>query len=178
MIGEILLQPDLRFNYASTYAKDKSPKRGLRRFGPYDLEHLQKDVIKCIIFYPNGREDVKEVLIKGLIDGEGYFDGFRSLFRVPIEFIDELSYSEDDFETLIEDVISKHHNIDLVYFLLERRKLEIYKRSKFLLVSSGIPSQMICIKYFIKYSRASIYLGKYSISKLCKNWRHSLDNIN
>lgn len=145
MIGEVLPQPDLRFNYASTYAKDKSPKRGLRRFGPYDLEHLQKDTIRCIVFYPNGKEHIKEILIEGLVNGEGHFDGFEGLFKIPIEFIDEFPYSEKEFEILIKNVIAEHHDIDLVYFLLEKRKPEIYKKSKLLLISSGVPNQMICV---------------------------------
>lgn len=168
MIGEILQPPDLRFNYASTYARDKSPKRGLRRFGPYDLEHLQKDVIKCIVFYPSGKENVKEILIKGLISGEGYFNGFESLFRIPIKFIDEFSYSENDFEILIKNVIAEYHDIDLVYFLLEKRKPEIYRKSKFLFISSGIPSQMICIDTLLNIQGLQFILENIALASYAK----------
>ena len=146
MIGEILPQPELRFNYASTYARDKSPRRGLKRFGPYDLEHLQKNAIRCIVCYPEGREYAKELLIENLINGVGHFNGFRSLFKIPIKFVNEYSYSENNFENLIESIIAKHSDIDLVYFLLEKGKQKIYRNSKFLFTSSGIPSQMVCVE--------------------------------
>ena len=145
MIGEILPQPYLRFNYASTYARDRSPKRGLKRFGPYDLDRLQKNVIKNVIFYPEGREYVSNILIEGLTKGESYFEGFERLFRIPIKFVDLFSYNENNFEILIENVMAQYNNIDLVYFLLEKGKTEIYRKSKYLFISSGIPSQMICI---------------------------------
>lgn len=166
--GEILPQPDLRFDYSSTYAKDKSSKRGLLKFGPYDLEHFPKDRIKCVIFYPEGKESTKEILINGLIDGEGYFNGFKSLFKIPIEVIDELPYSESNFEILIKDTIASHPNIDLTYFLLKKNRPEIYKKAKLLLISSSIPSQMICVDTLLKTQGLQFILENIALASYAK----------
>jgi len=165
MLGELLPRPELRFDYSSTYARDKLPKRGLYRFGPYDSELLRKDEVKCVVFYPNGRGDVKEILIRGLTEGEGKFNGFESMFKISLEFTDEIAYSEENVSILLQQVATK--DLDFVYFILERNKPELYRKSKLTLLMSSIPSQMISVntlknKQGLQYILENIALATYA----------------
>ncbi len=144
MLGEILTQPELRFDYSSTYAKDVFSKRGLYRFGPYDSELLGKDVVKCALLYPSEYKDIiQDTVVRGLIEGEGRFGGFESLFKIPIEFVEDIAYSEEDVDILLQQVVAK--DLDFVFFILEKNKPWLYKKSKLTFLTNSIPSQMISV---------------------------------
>ena len=117
LYGEILPEPKLRFDYSSEAAEDTFSKRGLERYGPYDSILLGKDKIKCIVLFPNHLSKEKKNLIDGLIKGEGTFKGFKNLFKIPLEFFEEVPFSSDtEIDILLDHIISK--NPDLVYILL------------------------------------------------------------
>jgi len=165
LYGEILRQPELRFDYSSTYAKDRYPKRGLLRFGPYDSEWFGKDKIKAIVMYPNGQEREKEILIDGLIKGEGSFRGFRSFFKVPLKVIDAVMFSDiRDVELLIDQISAQEP--DIVYVLLQERGSYVYKIAKSKLLANAIPSQMVTIESLNKtgrqYTLENIALASYA----------------
>lgn len=144
LYGEILKEPKLRFDYSSNFSIDMYPKRGLKTFGPYDSKLFPKEKINCVLLYPHHLENVKEILKEGLQKGDGSFLGFKSLFKIQLEFIEELKFSEVDVShtNIIIDSLSTE-NIDLGYVLLQRRNAEIYKIIKNRLLANGIPSQMI-----------------------------------
>ncbi len=165
LYGEILRQPELRFDYSSTYAKERYSKRGLLRFGPYDSEWFGKDKIKAIVIYPDGQEREKEILIDGLIKGEGSFRGFRSFFKVPLKVIDTVKFSDvRDVELMIGQISAQEP--DIVYVLLQERGSEVYKIAKSKLLANGIPSQMVTIESLNKtgrqYTLENIALASYA----------------
>ena len=142
LYGEILPEPKLRFDYSSEAAEDTFSKRGLERYGPYDSILLGKDKIKCIVLFPNHLSKEKKNLIDGLIKGEGTFKGFKNLFKIPLEFFEEVPFSSDtEIDILLDHIISK--NPDLVYILLNSKIQNLYKKVKLKLLANGIPSQMI-----------------------------------
>jgi len=146
LYGEILRPPSLRFNYSSTYATDFSPKRGLIKFGPYDSNLFPKDKIKAIVLYLKNHELEKEIFWNGVTRGEGTFRGFRSLFRVPLELMEEINYEENDIrnlELLLNEITTR--NPDIIFMLLSGKNSNIYHLAKARFLANGIPSQMITI---------------------------------
>lgn len=166
MLGEMLTPPELRFDYSSTYAKDTLPKRGLYKFGPYDSELLGKDEVKCALFYPVGYEDAKETLLRGLTEGEGKFGGFESMFKIPLEFTDIVVYSEEDVDILLQQAAAK--DLDFVYFILERNRFGLYKKSKLMLLTNSIPSQMISVGTLINRQGLQFILENVALATYAK----------
>ncbi|GIU68807.1 MAG: hypothetical protein KatS3mg002_0043 [Candidatus Woesearchaeota archaeon] len=140
LYGEILEGPKLRFGYSSNSELDTYSKRGLSRYGPYDSNLLRKDKVKCILLYPEQLVMEKQTLIDGLTKGEGTFKGFNDFFKIPLEFIEEISFSSD-IKVILESIYQK--NPDIVYILLNGRDSNIYSEAKSNLLANGIPSQMV-----------------------------------
>ncbi len=142
LYGEILKTPNLRFDYSSTYAEDTFSKRGLSRYGPYDSSLLEKDIIKCVIFYQHNLSHHKRILLNGLISGEEGFKGFESFFKVRLEFIEEIQfYTDREVDTLLNSIISK--GPDIVYVLLDEQSRNLYPKIKLKLLANGIPNQVV-----------------------------------
>jgi len=166
MLCEKLPPPELRFNYSSTYARDILPKRGLYKFGPYDLELSNKDKIGCVVFYPVGCEDAKNVLVRGLTEGEDKFSGFEGMFKLPLEIIDAIAYSEEDVEILLQQISAQ--SVEIVYFILEKNRPELYRKSKLILLMSGVPSQMISVNTLRNQQGLQFVLENVSLSTYAK----------
>jgi len=148
LYGEILTEPKLRFDYSSTFAEGSpsKSKRCLLTFGPYDSNLFGKSKINCVLIYPTGSEKYTQILIDGLIKGEGGFRGFQSFFKVPLNFLQETAVETDikNFTRVLESVTST--NPDIVFVLLEKRKTNLYGQAKAILLANGIPSQMVTIE--------------------------------
>lgn len=144
LYGEILKQPELRFDYSSTYAKEIYPKRGLIRYGPYDSALFSQDRIRCIMLFPEGCEKEAYLLKEGLTKGEGDFGGFKSLFKIPLEFEEDASFNAQDVKLQVDIITSK--SPDIVYVLLRENHSKLYKEIKLRLLLNGVPSQMITIE--------------------------------
>lgn len=145
LYGGFLEEPKLRFDYSSTHAEDTYSKRGLSRHGPYDSNLFGKDKIKCIVLFPNNSHREKQILIDGLTKGEGTFNGFKSFFKIPLEFISEISFSSvNNINLLLEKIPSK--DPDIVYVILPSACSDLYKQIKTKMLANGISSQMVKIE--------------------------------
>lgn len=145
LYGELLEQPQLRFNYSSPGAIEASPRKGLHRHGPYDSDLFGKDEVQAVVLFPQGRARQKDLLIAGLRDGEDYFRGFKDLFKVPLAFEDDDGIPFKTIEELTREVnnlASRSNPPDLVYVILPSRQSVLYVRAKSRLLANGIPSQM------------------------------------
>ncbi len=143
LYGEILSEPILRFDFSSISAEDTYSKRGLIRYGPYDSNISRKDEVKSIVLFPDGFQMEEQILIDGLINGEGKFGGFKSFFKIPLKFVEEISFRPDNVKYLLSRISGQ--NPDIVHVLLPKSNTNIYHEIKLKLLANGIPSQMITI---------------------------------
>ena len=98
--GEILKPPQLRFNYSSVYAVSSNPRQGLKQFGPYDSQLFNKASIECGVIYPSALQNVKRLLVDGLVNGEGSYIGFKKFFGIPLSFRDERAIGVENVEEI------------------------------------------------------------------------------
>lgn len=143
-IGEMLRPPELRFNPSSVQAKCHNAFRGLLLYGPYDSQRLGKSSINAALIYPAHLSDARKVVVEGLIQGCGTFQGVQSLFRIPIEFIGERRAEKEDEEVIrreIQAVLGEKP--DIVILLTSNRNQRLYAMAKAELLGNGVPSQVI-----------------------------------
>jgi len=156
LYGEILKPPSLRFSHSEKGVTEQLPKKGLYRYGPYDANLLRQDEIKCIVLYPANCSTEKEIFCNGLLRGEGKYEGFRSLFRLPLRFMDEKQFSsQGDIPGILRDIVNKE--TDIVCVLLDGQNLNLYGKIKQELLGNGIPSQVITIEK-LRDSRSRQYI--------------------
>jgi len=145
LYGKILEAPLLRFDYSEKSAVKEMPKKGLYIYGPYDSNLLGKDEIKCAVIYPTGKNNEKNDFCNCIINGERNFKGFRRLFKIALNFVEEREFSpERNISSFFKDIFKEH--IDIVYVLLERQNLNLYRIIKQELLGNGIPNQVIAIE--------------------------------
>jgi argonaute-like protein implicated in RNA metabolism and viral defense len=143
LYGSIISNPYLRFNYSSTYAKESNPRRGLKRFGPYDSNIFNKSEINAGLIYLKSSKN-KKSLTDGLVKGEGYFEGFHKFFRIPLVFKEERSIinaTGKEIKGAIENLLNQ--DLDIVFIIEETIKTPLYKICKTILLANGIPSQVV-----------------------------------
>ncbi len=168
LYGEILDQPKLKFDYSSNSATDTFAKRGLYKHGPYDSSLFDKDKIKCVVLYKDGLDKEKQILKEGLLNGEDSFRGFKSLFRRPLDFIEEMPFLVDEkIDILIENLCSKKQDVDMFYILLDEKSINLYSKIKSQFLTNGFPSQVIRAERLIKsegrqYTFENISLATYA----------------
>jgi hypothetical protein len=145
LTGELLPQPRLRFNASSSQAQHHNARQGLRLYGPYDAQRLAKDRVRCALLYPKQLTKLKDLVVGGLTNGNSQFTGFKRLFRIPIEFIDEKPLTNEnpsDVEQAVRRMFSDHRP-DLFVLITTNRNEVLYRSTKALLLGNGIPSQVI-----------------------------------
>jgi len=144
LMGEKLPIPKLRFHPSSLQAQHEDARQGLRRYGPYDALSLGKEKIRCTLIYPQSLAKEKQTLVSGLLSGRDSFLGFQSLFRIPIDFVEKPTPSEEaeGFRQAIEAAL-RRDGPDLVMMIMRDRDQQIYTMAKSLLLGNGIPSQMV-----------------------------------
>lgn len=134
--------PPLRFSLSSWSAQHEDARQGLRRYGPYDAQHLGLDRVRCVLVYPRELLDEHNILVSGLTNGNGAFAGFQSLFRIPLEFVAERPLDiEAPRETITTVLVND--NPDLVLVIMPTKNLTLYAEVKSLLLGNGIPSQVV-----------------------------------
>lgn len=143
--GEYLQTPQLRFNASSLQAQHSNARQGLKIYGPYDAQRIAKDRIRCAIIYPNNLSQVKTTLVSGLTNGHGQFGGFKSLFRIPLEFVQEKAISAESVDVIKETVSSilRDHHPDIFVLITSERNEALYQSAKGILLGNGLPSQII-----------------------------------
>jgi hypothetical protein len=143
--GEQLQPPKLRFNPSSLQASHYNPRQGLKQYGPYDEQSLGKESVRCTLIYPEQLEIQKQILVSGLTNGNGAFDGFQSLFRIPLEFVAHRSAAEENEKEIEQEIKTalNNDNPDLVIVMMSRRNEQIYRKVKSFLLGNGIPSQVV-----------------------------------
>jgi argonaute-like protein implicated in RNA metabolism and viral defense len=143
--GETLQPPKLRFNASSPQAQHDNARQGLRRYGPYDAQRLAKDRVQCAIIYPRSLSHVKNTIVDGLVKGNGQFAGFRSLFRIPLEFAWERAIETESEGTVKEAVtaINRDHRPDICVLVTSDRNETLYSSAKAILLGIGIPNQVV-----------------------------------
>jgi len=143
-IGERLTLPNLRFNPSSPAASHPNARQGIRMYGPYDLQRLGKDKISAALIYPNSLTSASQIVQQGLIQGNGVFRGFQSMFRIPIEFIAKrcaTQETENDLRRELQAISGEKP--DIVIFLTSTRNQHLYSAIKAESLGNGIPSQVI-----------------------------------
>lgn len=143
--GETLQAPQLRFNASSLQAQHRNARQGLRLYGPYDAQRLAIDRVRCAIIYPSSLSQVKSTIVDGLVNGSGQFSGFRSLFRIPLEFVQEKAIRTESEDAVREVVtaILRDHRPDIFVLVTSDRNETLYSSAKAILLGNGIPSQVI-----------------------------------
>jgi len=167
LYGKILKEPKLRFDYSSTYAEDTYSKRGLIRNGPYDSNLFGKDEIKCFVLFPKNAQREKLILTDGITKGEGSFRGFKDLFKVPLEFVEENTFSLSSNNNHIFNQISSK-GPDIVYVLLPNRHSVLYRQIKSKLLANGIPSQMITLEKLKNFKGRQYILENIALASYAK----------
>jgi hypothetical protein len=143
-IGERLTVPNLRFNPSSPAASHPKARKGLQTYGPYDSQRLGKNKISVALIYPNSLKSASQIVRQGLIQGNGAFRGFQSMFRIPIEFIAErcaTNETENDFRRELQAILNERP--DIVVFLTSATNQNLYSAAKAESLGNGIPSQVI-----------------------------------
>ena len=144
-IGERLTVPNLRFNPSSIAASHPNARQGLRTYGPYDSQRLGKDKISAALIYPCSLKSVSQIVQQGLIQGNGSFRGFQSLFRIPIDFIAARcakNETENDFRRELRAVLEEDRP-DIIVLLTFKRNQNLYSAIKAESLGNGIPSQVL-----------------------------------
>jgi argonaute-like protein implicated in RNA metabolism and viral defense len=145
LTGEQLNLPPLRFNPSSLQARHQDARKGLKIYGPYDAQRLNKESVRCTLIYPDHLQDEEQTLISGLTGGYGPFSGFRSLFRLQLDFVSQrkiINERVSDIEQAIDDAL-QNDKPDLVIVILTTRDEKIYAQIKSSLLGNGIPSQVV-----------------------------------
>lgn len=143
--GERLPLPALRFNASSLHASHSNPRQGLKLYGPYDSQRLGKEKIGAAVVYPTQLWSVVRVVKDGLLNGNGAFAGFQSLFRIPIAFVTERCAKSEDEENIRRELrhLLTDQKPDIVVLLTSQRNQNLYSLAKAELLGNGIPSQVI-----------------------------------
>lgn len=145
LTGQILQPVKLRFNSSSNYAKEFSPMKGIKTFGPYDANLLQFGTIRCGVIYPKTLSRAKDSLVDGLMKGDGnVFPGFETWFKVEIKLEYERPLANTDPPTYIQaasDLVSKQ--CDLAFVLTPQQNKPVYGACKGTLLGNGIPCQFV-----------------------------------
>jgi len=142
LLGERLKVPPLRFNPSSLQAQCQDARRGLKTYGPYDASRLGKENVRCTLIYLPSLQCEKQKLVDGLINGNGAFSGFKSLFRIPLEFVVEREIRPGRVGDVIKDTI-RNDEPDIVIAITPSGDEKIYTDIKALLLAHGIPSQVV-----------------------------------
>lgn len=139
--GEILSPPKLRFSYALRSRIDDNPFRGIRRYGPYDGGQLPISRVNCGIIFPSRYSDVKETIKTGMLEGEGFFKGFKSLFRIPLDFTFEREYANSlELRRALRNI---PRDCDFVFVILPQYNVDEYSFVKKELLLNGILNQIV-----------------------------------
>lgn len=143
-VGERLQPSALRFNPSSITARHLNPRQGMKIYGPYDSGTLGKDQIVCAVVYAVGLQKAKGVLINGLVNGNGQFTGFQSLFRIPLSICSERALAAETPAEVQRTIQSLPvGDLDLVLVLASSRNEPLYSTVKGILLGSGVPSQVV-----------------------------------
>lgn len=148
LTGELLQQPRLRFSASSHQAQHHNARQGLRLHGPYDAQRLAKDRVRCAIIYPNHLSQVKDIVVSGLTNGNGQFGGFRSLFRIPLEFTQQRTISSENADEVqkVVTTILIDQRPDIFVIITSNSNEALYRSTKAILLGNGIPSQVIRVE--------------------------------
>jgi hypothetical protein len=145
LTGQQLELPALRFNPSSPQARHQNARQGLRTYGPYDAQRLAKDTVRCTLVYPAELSAERRTLSSGLTQGNGVFEGFSSLFRIPLSFVAERTLPNEP-DSAIESAMRtalREDKPDLVLVITSARNERIYTKVKSFLLGNGVPSQVV-----------------------------------
>jgi hypothetical protein len=141
LTGEYLQEPKLRFNASSLQAQHHNARQGLRLYGPYDAQRLAKDRVQCAIIFPGDLSQLKDIVVSGLVNGNGQFAGFRALFRIPLEFTHQRaigSESPDKVQNAVTTIL-RDGRPDIFMIITSDRNEVLYSSTKAILLGNGIP---------------------------------------
>ena len=167
LYGRKMKTPLLRFNFSLTSAIDSYSKKGLSKYGPFDQTLIKFKSIRCIVLYIEDKETEKEIFKECLVEGEQYFKGFESLFKVPIDFIDFIPAKNNlkDFNYQLEKIAAI--NPDFVYIILPSNS-PFYIRCKSVLLGNGIPNQVLISDKLAKPYGRQYYFENVSLATYAK----------
>ncbi len=171
LFGKILPEVQLRFNSASKYATDPSPRSGIRRFGPYDSGLFSQSQITCGLIYAPNLKAQRDALVNGLLNGEGSnFPGFTPWFRVRMNFdaTAEKQVNEDEraLRQAANDLAAR--NCDIVFVIVAQRNDKAYRVCKSTLLSNGVPCQFATASKLQNPAQRPWILGNIALATYAK----------
>lgn len=146
LFANLLPPVQLRFNNISKFSTDTNPRNGIKRFGPYDASLFMQSQIRCGIIYPASIKSCRDLLVNGLVKGEGSnFPGFSPWFKARLIFDPTLEKPVSEDPRSIRQAVSElaTRNCDLVYIVITARNGNVYQVCKSTLLCNGIPCQVV-----------------------------------
>ncbi len=171
LFANLLPPVQLRFNNMSKFATDLSPRNGIKRFGPYDSSLFDQSQIRCGLIYPPLLKNQRDLLINGLLTGEGNnFPGFSTWFKASLIFDTSLDKSVAEnhrsFRIAASELASM--NCDLVFVIVTGRDENIYQICKSTLLCNGIPCQVVTAPKLQNPSQRPWILGNIALASYAK----------
>ncbi len=173
VFGQVLPPVQLRFNSASKFATDYSPCNGIRRFGPYDSSLFQTRQIRYGVIYFMGLGPQRLALVNGLTAGDGVnFPGFAPWFRVQLVFDQQSdkcvmeSEGERGLRQAVQHMVAR--DLDLVFVLVAQRHEAAYRCCKSILLSNGIPCQVVIASRLSDPNQRPWILGNIALASYAK----------
>lgn len=171
LFGEVLSDVQLRFNSASKFATDSSPRRGIRRFGPYDANLFSQSEVNCGLIYPRGLQTHRDLLVNGFVDGDGNnFPGFTPWFKARVNFDRTLERTISEDERALRQAASEiaSRQCDLAFVLVSQRNDQLYHTCKSILLSNGVPCQVVTAPKLQSPTQRSWILGNIALAAYAK----------
>jgi len=171
LFSKILPEVKLRFNSASKFATDSSPRNGIRKFGPYDASLFAQNQINCGLIYSAEMKPHRDALVNGFLKGDGpNFPGFTPWFRARAVFDPmaekQVPSDERSMRRAAGDLASR--GCDLVFVIVAHRNELAYRGCKSVLLSSGIPCQFATAAKLQDPSQRPWVLGNIALASYAK----------
>ncbi len=173
IFGQVLPPVQLRFNSASRFATDSRSRRGIQKFGPYDAGLFSQRQLTCGIIYSSGAQAERDALVNGLLRGDtANFPGFAPFFRVHLNFDQQLDRCirgtslEREFRQAATYLASR--SCDLAFVITSRSNPAIYRACKAILLSNGIPCQVVTADKLRNTGQRPWILGNISLAAYAK----------
>lgn len=133
----------LTFDHSSKVCTSTDPRKGLRRWGPYDRTLSTKSKFKIAVLSATCHKQNSNKFCGHFKDGIGLFRGIQQVFKIKTEYqgFEAEKYTKIDYKKQIEKIVQG--DFDLCITTTEGYDPEIYNFVKCMLLGNGIPCQVL-----------------------------------
>lgn len=133
----------LTFDHSSKVCTNTDPRWGLKKWGPYDKNLIEKKQFKIAVLSSESHKDRVNQFWKWLKDGAGKFRGLDQVFKVKINpfGFKAARYSFDEYKKEITKIVQD--DFDLCILTVEGFDPNVYNYAKNVLLGNGIPCQVL-----------------------------------